>query len=1053
MLEFHLYENVEQAKSYLKKNDIPETDWVYKLIRELFKGKEGYIGWVTRIMYEDIVPNSDKQEIKTTLENLATKLSTEKYILDILPKPVVEFETYEEFIDEFEKQVIHYKAKKMLDEFPSLQKGFINLKKDSDVNLLSKLFDDEANKVFLRKISAYKNKKMLLDSIQRFVDKKSDSGMDTLLRRLHSEGLPIIHVDEEKNLVIARILDYDQCRSVASRTSWCIARDSSTFRSYVPNGLSRQYIIYLTDLPHSNNNNVIGATFNISGYHTGHAQNDSYVSYEKLKEILSGRGFDITDLNVKKSEVTQQDIDSTPVADLERGLRYTKEEILKIKKRYVFNDLSMFTREVIDENGLYNKMRIDYDQTGVKQLKNIGKLTTEEIIERKKEFVLADLQEFTKEEITKYDLMKKIDATVINNTTVKALLSSKYTKDEIVEMKERYKVIDMELFTKEEIKKYGLIPKCIDLNSTSVREFKRWTKFNNEETLAVKKVLTPSDLQEFTKDEIEDHNLLDKVEVDGRILNKFTKEEIISKKMLPRVVHNTLTIGDLINLGFKRDEILKIPDLDDKLTIDDKTFYDKYLKKSKSEIKSAYSFRYGSRWGDNQERYDVEKTLTILKWFEVGPKDVPMFQSDAHKNRYDRLSEAFDEVSTHQFPKIKKYLDEMGYKYTEEQLIKFLDEISRGHASDLDKNIALIDMGIDRYDKVVEDVMSRHKPIDSWELDKIKEALKPKDYVKFQEIDKRNHFVEDTLGSGGYFWAKQQRPMDVKEYWEKWGNYGSGINLNGFASEYGKETFGFRYGREVVLSYILLSALDNKFDYLYNLKFDWESGKGRRSWSEGTFLGELVATITGTRKVNSRPSIEVETKLTEAMREKLYKWIIEYIWPKVSDKAYFKYDLQLAYYIFDKPKFYQYMDEVKKMKDNYTYTMNNEKEKTITFRMHELNPMVKFFQNEFGNYSDTWYYKKFDLPGVMRLFEEFLEYFLSGIKMTKTEKVWTVKFLHSEHRGNMNFEGQAKAYNKIVEDTFNIEFRRGRDHIEVVDKSTVKESMVITDYLTFLSVY
>jgi hypothetical protein len=133
MLPYRLFENVEQAKAYLKRKSIPETDWVYKLIRELFRGKEGYVGWVTRIAYDSIVPGTqDKAEIKTTLENIATKLTTEKYILDTLPKPVIEYETYEEFIDDFEKQVVQYKAKKMFDEFPSAQKALINLKNKRD---------------------------------------------------------------------------------------------------------------------------------------------------------------------------------------------------------------------------------------------------------------------------------------------------------------------------------------------------------------------------------------------------------------------------------------------------------------------------------------------------------------------------------------------------------------------------------------------------------------------------------------------------------------------------------------------------------------------------------------------------------------------------------------------------------------------------------------------------------------------------------------------------------------------------------------------------------
>ena len=92
----------------------------------------------------------------------------------------------------------------------------------------------------------------------------------------------------------------NQCRVIGSVTSWCIKDDESTFRSYVnPEKLSLQYAIYLTDKSVTDDDRLIGATFNVNGFQTDHNVTDSYIGYYKLKEIFKNRGFDI-----KKLEVT-----------------------------------------------------------------------------------------------------------------------------------------------------------------------------------------------------------------------------------------------------------------------------------------------------------------------------------------------------------------------------------------------------------------------------------------------------------------------------------------------------------------------------------------------------------------------------------------------------------------------------------------------------------------------------------------------------------------------------------------------------------------------------
>ena len=887
MLPFTLFENVEQAKSYLKKNNIPETDWVYKLIRELFKGKEGYIGWITRIAYSDLVPGGNKREITTTLQNLATKLSTEKHILDTLPKPIIQYETHEEFIDDFEKQVLQYKAKKTWDEFPSTQKGLMRMSNKGDVSLLAKLHDDSASKVFLRKIAAYKTRDSLVDAIKRFINKSGSSDFDSLLRNLHKEGLPIVHADEVNNLVIARIEDYEQCVAVGSRTSWCIARNASTFRSYVPDGLTRQYVIYQTDLPPSDDNNIIGVTYNLQGFRTAHNRRDSYIDRDQLKNMLKSHEYDVKGLHLKIEDLNRDDINNAAVRDLKR-MGQTNEQIIKIKTVYRSGDLT-----------------------------------------------------------------------------------------------------------------------------------------------------------HFTKEELEEYDLLNKTAIDGGILNKFTREEIISKGLLNRIENSTLGITMLLELGFNPHEIKNIPDLKTKLFDDDWKYYNNYLKKTKAELvkRGAHELQFGSRWSssDRDDRYDLEKTLGIMRWYKIGPSDFPL----------ERLAGALDDVSSYQFKKVKDYLDEFGYKYTDEQFLKFILEVSK-RDNVLDNNAALIELGYDRWDDIFENLFQRMKPVPSYEIDKIKKLLadggKTEELERFLKLDEKNTFIEQTEATAGFANRNTRGALTTEDWWKKWGNYGTMLDYDKRRSYSSDEA-------STLLSYVLLTALNNKWEYLYNLKYDWEASRSR-SWSTGTRLEQLAKIICGTLFYNQDPRYKKETALTQEQREKLYEWVIKHVWPSITDKSYFKHDLQVLYFIFDRPKFYQYLDEVKKLKDNYDYITTKDTKAKATRRFIELKPIIDYLKKPIGFFADK-------IENITEL-RKVLTYFMDGIKMLQAER--ESMYWNLAEQDLYRDEEKTKSINKILEELFDIKMKYGGhyDKFNIIDnqkiarsekrvaKAGVKESVIIS-YDRFLN--
>lgn len=910
-LSFSIFENVQQAKSYLKDNNIPETDWAYLEIRKLLKGKDGYVGWLTKITYNDIIPNSNnnKNTVINELTNIVDILTNKKYLMDIMPKKVIEYDTYESFIDDYQRSIINYKAKKMYEQFPSTQKNLIDLKNKNVASLLSKLFDDEQNVIFLKKISAYKDKNELLQSIKNFLNKKNETSFDKILSDLHKQGVELTYVDETNNIIIVKVLNYKQCSNIGRRTSWCIVRSESTYQSYLRD-LGIQYIILLTDKNSSDNDSIIGVTFNINGYVTAHAKNDSHISLNTLKKILSDRGFDINNLKVKKESLTQHDIDMNPVVSLKKA-GFTNEEIIKNKKIYKPDDLKVFTKEEIDTNNL------------------------------------LDLVELSSNELHKKG----------------------YTNEEIAKKKRLFK---------------------------------------------------PSDLSIFTKEEIEKYKLLDKSELSGRDLDKYTKEEIINKNILDRIEDSTLTYEMLLKVGFNGDEIKRIRDLDSKLAYGQSEFYNKYLNKSKEDFKrfSGYDFRYGSRWSSSGDRYDLGKTIAILRWYNINPEVMSL----------EQLTGAFEDVSPYNFDDIKKFLDDKGYNLSDDEMVDYLLKISRSSSDAFDKNAKLIEMGYDRWEETFEDLNSNRKPVNDYKLQKITNLLtnggKTKELEKFLNINERNQFLQDTLATGEHTWNKQRDSLTPNKWFQKWGNYAAGIdwdNVSGWGS--------YDYDSNVIMSYIIILAVTKNYDHLYNLRVNWDIGKNR-NW-DGNRIGQIVGIITNTLFTNGHETYKLETELKEEDRRKLYDWLINYVWKQVEDKEYFRYDMQLSYFIFDKTRFYQYVDDVKLLKDNYEYYNRNDKLVRTTIRIVELLPTFNYLTDD--KYKDTLYRKTFD---NIEEYKKLLTYFLNGIKMLKGEKESTVNSLYKKSYRSSQKDDNEKINNVI------------KSLIDITDIK-LRESL-ITSYQTFI---
>ena len=87
-----LFENLQQAKSILKTNEIPENNKNFLIIKDLLKDNLGYIGWFTKMFFEFGIALDD-------LKELYRIISSESEIITGLPKPVISYSDWEVLMD------------------------------------------------------------------------------------------------------------------------------------------------------------------------------------------------------------------------------------------------------------------------------------------------------------------------------------------------------------------------------------------------------------------------------------------------------------------------------------------------------------------------------------------------------------------------------------------------------------------------------------------------------------------------------------------------------------------------------------------------------------------------------------------------------------------------------------------------------------------------------------------------------------------------------------------------------------------------------------------
>lgn len=430
-------------------------------------------------------------------------------------------------------------------------------------------------------------------------------------------------------------------------------------------------------------------------------------------------------------------------------------------------------------------------------------------------------------------------------------------------------------------------------------------EFTKEQIVKNKTIFRAGDIKLFTKDEIDEYNLLDKSEIDVNTLDKYTFEEIKSKKLLARV--NMMLISSIVvyygKFGIEWINYIKDNGYISCLGISERNFVDDLKLPSTND------------WGINEDRFrtDYFKTMFRFIWFLDSFKK--MIKNVKHNTGYyhreltegdpipvdNRLISALKESLS--IESIKLFND-LGYKMSNYEAYEYiLDNIGGSFPKKIENIIEYCkteSIDYSKYTDMIFDNIVKNK-IRTSEFSDVKRYLSGYKLEKSESIIKNREFNNELGNSNPY------SKVDPEKFYSRWGEYVKTFDK----IEYPASSFD-HFSLNISLIYLRLDKLD---EISNKLKFSRSDIKNIDKIISDTYI-----TNGGIR----------DRKLTIDQREKLYKWIItqdldNLIHQKYSIKGETKnikefQDKRHFYtrsiFLFDKKSYKEYLNFVKNLKYN-----------------------------------------------------------------------------------------------------------------------------------------
>lgn len=301
LLEELLNENPNQAIKFLKENGLdPITNPTGKMILDRIldiTGGDGYTYLLTKFNLKEKMPVQD-------LRRLHDQLKSKKNILTGLPKPVVEYDTYRNLINDINK----LESKIILDWLlkqlsPQLRDAAINAPYQTRHELFQiandfRMLKQEKRRFFMKKVFGFKSLETFMESIKRYIIEANNENdyESTKSKIVSTPNANLVYDNSDTGILIAHIDSFDAMKTLGCSSAWCISKDMVRYRQYKTGG-KQYFMIWDYNYPMDNPNFFIATAYSIENPNSSATHEHLNDKPLKLIDVLNSKKIDKNILN------------------------------------------------------------------------------------------------------------------------------------------------------------------------------------------------------------------------------------------------------------------------------------------------------------------------------------------------------------------------------------------------------------------------------------------------------------------------------------------------------------------------------------------------------------------------------------------------------------------------------------------------------------------------------------------------------------------------------------------------------------------------------------
>jgi hypothetical protein len=307
-----ILENVQQAKSILKKQNIPETDPTYQELRQMLEedNKLGYLGKFTKWIFKEKTPFEEVKELYNLIKTTNVKVP-----------PIDAFKTAEEMYDTIRSKEGDQGIESLIKLIPSNARRVLDTPELRHFIADNLKYSNYIKEFFLTASGGFVNNpnrkpEDFIPSLETIIENaKGGWDLDSVKQKI--QKYPDVNIAYQSPEAIAfSIGDYDTAKELCSQ-SWCIATSRHYFDSYA-DLFNVQYVIYDFSKKRTDVRSIMGVTVNADGsfreamfknnhpwYYPNHPQPTGY-SHTKLHDPAINIKTQLKDLGVY-SHLTPRD--------------------------------------------------------------------------------------------------------------------------------------------------------------------------------------------------------------------------------------------------------------------------------------------------------------------------------------------------------------------------------------------------------------------------------------------------------------------------------------------------------------------------------------------------------------------------------------------------------------------------------------------------------------------------------------------------------------------------------------------------------------------------